>query len=104
MRSRGNLVFALVLAAACDATVVAPTDPNAPTNITYQLEPSGDPSTPAAVLLTWTPPSNGRAGSYDVYGRSGHGDYLFRATTSSPSFHDVGAPQDQYYVIAVDAN
>jgi hypothetical protein len=102
-------LLALVLAVplvACE--IVDPTgigSPDQPTNLAYQLVPSGDPNLPLGVILTWTPPRNGDALTYDVYGRgSTSSDWVRRATTTSPSFHDAGQPQLQYYVLAVDAN
>src|SRR5437762_1442645 len=104
MRLRQLLVLGLASIVACDATAVsAPANQNVPTNLSYQLIPSGDPSTPLGVLLTWQAPANGRANTFDVYGRTGNAGWLLRATTTSPSFHDAGSPQDQYYVVAVDA-
>lgn len=89
--------------AACDMNLTNPIDPGAPSALVYQLEPSGDPTVPLGVLLTWMPPSDGRALTYDVYGRgSTSDDWVRRATTTSPSFHDAGMPQLQYYVVAVD--
>ena len=86
-----------------DATGVA--DPDQPSNLAYQLEPSGDPNVPLGVILTWTPPSNGNAVTYDVFGRaSTSGDWIRRATTTSPSFHDAGVPMLQYYVLAQDGS
>lgn len=88
---------------ACDvAGTTAPIDPAAPTNLSFQLSPSGDPNLPLGILLTWVPPSNGRAVMFDIYGRSNATGWIRRATTTSPSFHDVGVPQAQYYVIAID--
>jgi hypothetical protein len=93
-------VFALV---ACDAGAVAPRDPDAPTDLVYQLVPSGDPASPLGVVLEWQPPSSGLALSYDVYGRSSETEeFGLRASTTSPSFHDAGLPQLQYFVQAVD--
>ena len=58
--------------AACDVGErTAPiVDPDEPTNLTFQLLPSGDPNVPLGVLLSWDPPSNNRAVVFDVYGRS----------------------------------
>lgn len=98
-----SLLPAVTALAACDATLTNPVDPGAPSALAYQLEPSGDPAVPLGVLLTWTPPSDGRALTYDVYGRGSTSDqWVRRATTTSPSFHDAGLPQLQYYVVALD--
>lgn len=79
-------------------------DPDAPGNLTYQLIPSGQPGVPLGVMLAWDPPFSARANTYDVLGRSSGGaDFVLRATTTSPSFHDAGQPQYQYFVIARDA-
>jgi len=96
------LVVALVAPlAACDLTAPG-VDPNAPSNLSYQLIPSGDPNAPLGIILSWQPPMSGRAVAYDVYGRASTGsDWNLRATTTSPSFHDV-FPELQYYVVAND--
>src|SRR3954465_15328645 len=91
-----SLLF-LVAMAACEINATTPAvDPAAPTHLAYELTPSGDPNVPLGILLTWDPPSNGRAAAFDVYGRSNSTGWIRRATTTSPSFHDVGAPQAQY--------
>ena len=99
------LAFAAVVPlAACDITDATGIDPNAPTNLSYQLIPSGDPNVPLGVLLSWDPPSSGRAIAFDVFGRvSSNGEWQLRATTTSPSFHDVYT-ELQYYVVANDAD
>ena len=105
MRLDRSLLLGVVLAlplAACDLVNPLGTDPNSPTNLSYQLLPSGDPNVPLGVLLSWEPPASGRAVAYDVYGRaSASSDWTLRATTTSPSFHDV-YPELQYYVVAND--
>jgi hypothetical protein len=105
MRLVRSSVLSMVLLglAACDGNLFGPTtDPDAPTNLTYQLIPSGDPNTPLGVLLVWDAPRSGRAVSYDVFGRTGGGQFARRATTTSTTFHDAGIPEDQYYVVAFD--
>jgi hypothetical protein len=99
-----SIPLALVLPlAACEIDPLGIGSPDEPTNLTYQLMPSGDPDVPLGVVLTWEPPSNGEALTYEVYGRSAtSGDWSRRATTTSPSFHDAGIPQLQYYVAAHD--
>ena len=99
------LLAALIPIAACDELTSPNADPDAPANVTYQLIPSGDPSAPAGVLLSWDVPASGRANSFNVYGRSSaSGQWFLRATTTSPTFHDVGTPSSQYYVSTRDAN
>jgi hypothetical protein len=102
MRARFPLLLMLV-ATACDTNLMAPVDPDAPTDLAYQLIPSGDPNAPAGIVLQWVPPGSGRAITYDVYARSSASEeFGLRATTTSPSFHDAGFPQLQYYVQALD--
>jgi len=105
MRARGMVWLLAAATAACDGSIFDPVDPDVPTDLTYQLMPSGDPDAPLGVLLQWNPPTSGRANSYDVYARSStREDFALRATTTSPSFHDAGIPQLQYYVQALDEN
>jgi hypothetical protein len=98
------LLAALPLAACEIATNPIVTDPDAPANLTYQLIPSGNPNQPLGVLLSWDVPSSGRANSFNVYGRESGGGWQLRATTTSPTFHDAGTPEAQYYVATRDAN
>jgi hypothetical protein len=101
MRVQGILL--LVLASACETAVFEPSNPDEPRDLTYQLIPSGDPNFPAGIVLQWTPPLSGFAVTYDVYARSDtRDDFNLRATTTSPSFHDAGYPQLQYYIQALD--
>lgn len=95
-------LFLLVGLAACDLDLTNPIDPDSPSELSYQLIPSGDPFAPSGVLLTWEPPASGRAVSFDVFGRNGGSQWGLRATTTSPTFHDAGYPQDEYYVRALD--
>ena len=98
-----SAVVALVLPlSACDLTNATGVDPNAPTNLSYQLIPSGNPNAPQGVILSWTAPASGRAVAFDIYSRpSTNASWLLRGTTTSPSFHDV-VPDLQYYVVAND--
>jgi len=103
MRLSRLAVAALVALAACEDLVGPGGDPDAPANLTYQLTPSGDPTAPLAVLLVWDIPRSGRAASFNVYGRTGPGgQWQLRATTTSPTFHDAGVPDLEYYVAARD--
>ena len=107
MRVTRSLLLILGLAlplAACEIDGVTGVDPDEPSNLTYQLIPSGDPNVPLGIILTWDPPAGGQAATFDVFGRSSlQGEWGRRATTTSPSFHDAGMPELQYYVLARDA-
>lgn len=74
-----------------------------PTNLSYQLLPSGDPNAPDGILLRWTEPHDDRVAGYVVYSRGSTADaWSRRATTTSNTFHDAGVPHLQYYVTAED--
>ena len=76
---------------------------DAPTNLSYQLLPSGDPSAPDGILLRWTEPDDDRVADYVVYSRaSTSASWSRRASTTSNTFHDAGVPHLQYYVTAED--
>jgi hypothetical protein len=107
MRLTRSLPFLLVLTlplGACEINdFTGVVDPDAPSDLSYQLIPSGDPELPLGVLLTWAPPQSGRATTFDVYGRSTSNEgWIRRATTTSYTFHDAGLTQLQYYVSAFD--
>lgn len=86
------------------ATVVVPALPP-PQNLTYELEPSGDPSRPSGILLVWDPVDDSRLASYRLYSRAGTAaSYGVRGETSSNTFHDNGLPHLQYFVAAVDVD
>lgn len=106
MRLERSTVLALALVAplaACDLASITGVDPDAPSALTYQLLPSGNPNVPLGVILTWQAPRSGAAATFDVYGRANQGAWTLRATTTSTSFHD-NYPDYQYYVIANDEN
>lgn len=96
------LPVAALFVAGCDAITGLGGDPDAPRNLAYQLIPSGDPNAPLGVLLTWEVPSSGQATAFNVYGRTGGNSWQLRATTTSPTFHDAGTPETQYYVATRD--
>ena len=106
MRPRAFLPAALAAAAltGCDGTdYLGPDALPAPTDLTYRLEPSGDPYEPQGILLEWWAPADGRIASFVVYSRASTGDYWQRrAETTSYTFHDIGIPHLQYYVASVD--
>jgi hypothetical protein len=111
MRYAPVLVAAAVALAACtryDDEVAGPgggtnAELGAPSELRYQLMPSGDPARPDGILLRWTAPEDRRIASFVVYSRAATGDpWSRRATTTSYSFHDTGLPHLQYYVVAQD--
>jgi len=75
----------------------------APTNLVYQLVPSGDPQVPVGILLQWDASTDARTIVYNVYSRASMANsWGLRATTTSPSFYDIGTPDLQYVVTASD--
>ena len=101
------LSLMLLLAVACQPSVIGPGGgaPSTPANLTYQLEPSGDPSRPLGILLIWDDVTDPNLASYRIYSRSSSsGSYGLRGETSSNTFHDNGVPHLQYYVTAVNDN
>jgi len=105
MRLSRLVLAVLVPIAACDELTNPLSDPDTPTNLTYQLVPSGVPGAPAGVLLSWDVPRSGRAASFNVYSRPATANaWNLRATTTSPTFHDAGTPDAQYYVATRDAD
>ena len=80
------------------------TDPGIepPANVWYRLEPSGDPAAPAGLVLEWDDVVNPDLEVYRVYSRAAGTDgFDLRASTTSPTFHDFGQPDLEYYVTAV---
>jgi hypothetical protein len=105
MRLSRLFLAVLVPLAACDPLTGLGNDPDVPANVTYELLPSGDPNAPAGVILSWDVPRSGRANAFNVYGRQTPGAaWQLRATTTSPTYHEAGVPETQYYVASRDAN
>ena len=101
------LLSLLVLAAvACRSELVAPDGaPSTPANLTYELEPSGDPNRPLGILLIWDDVTDANLANYRVYSRASSSDaFGLRGETTSNTFHDNGVPHLQYLVTAVDIN
>jgi len=74
-----------------------------PVNVRYTLEPSGDPTRPAGILLSWDGVGDPALAEYRVYSRGSTGaSFGLRGSTTSNTFHDNGVPHVQYYVVAVD--
>jgi len=109
MRTSLVLLGAALALTACTRYGDSITDPvddtgvEAPSDLRYELIPSGDSRTPDGILLRWTDPGDVRIESFVVYSRgSSSGEWSRRAETTSSSFHDVGIPHLQYYVAALD--
>jgi hypothetical protein len=101
MRWTHLLAFGLVGLAACEGGVDLRVPP--PENLTYELEVSGFPDEPAGILLRWDPVTHPDLQVYRVYSRRDVGNvFALRASTTSTTFHDRGAPDLEYYVVSVD--
>ena len=88
MRRLVTLLVAGLLLAACESSNVTGTrggiEP--PTNLYYQLMPSGDPTNPEGILLRWDPVDDPGVTNYVVYSRgSSSGQWSRRAETTSAS-------------------
>lgn len=99
------LCLLLVATVACQQYVTDGSGGNAPStpaNLSYQLEPSGDPDRPLGILLFWDGVTDANLSSYRIYSRaSSSGSFGLRGETSSNTFHDNGIPHLEYYVTAV---
>src|SRR5438093_879371 len=105
---RAFLSLVLLTVVACHPSVVGPgggSGPSTPANLTYELEPSGDPNRPLGILLIWDDVTDANLASYRIYSRaSTSGSFDLRGETTSNTFHDNGVPHLQYMVTAVDDN
>jgi len=98
----GALLASAALLACQNERVVVNEVPPAPTGLTYELEPSGDPVSPRGIILRWQAVSDPNLEVYRVYSRASTSDgFGLRASTTSPSFHDDGVPHLEYYVTSV---
>src|SRR6266545_236503 len=102
-----RLLLSLVLltTVACQSSLVdgGGSGPSTPANLSYELEPSGDPNRPLGILLFWDDVTDANLASYRVYSRaSTSGSFDLRGETTSNTFHDNGVPHLQYLVTAVD--
>lgn len=106
MRAAFRLVPVLVafLAPACDdGPTVIVDQPSTPANLTYRLEPSGDPDRPAGITLSWDDVTDADLESYNVYSRGTTTEsFGLRGITTSNTFHDNGLPHLEYFVTAVN--
>ncbi len=97
-------VLVLVTGSACVSDFTDVYVPAAPTALTYELEPSGQPLAPRGIILRWTPVDDANVIEYRIYSRgSASVGFGLRGATSSPSFHDDGQPHLEYFVTAVGA-
>jgi hypothetical protein len=103
---QASVVLAVALGSGgCVDDVTVVTVPSAPTGLYYELEPSGDPARPRGIVLRWTPVGDADLDAYRVYSRAAQAaSFGLRGETSSPSFHDDGQPQLEYYVTAVSVS
>jgi hypothetical protein len=94
----------LLATVACHESLVDPgSAPSTPANLTYELEPSGDPNRPLGILLIWDDVTDANLSSYRIYSRASNGgSFGLRGETSSNTFHDNGVPHLQYLVTAVN--
>ena len=100
-----RLGLVMVAALACSSTVGPSSDLREPTDLRYELIPSGDPVWPSGILLRWNAPADSRVVSFAVYSRASSSEgWSRRGETTSSSFHDVGLPHLQYYVVSVDSD
>ena len=101
---RYSALLLLLAASACQETLFTST-PSTPANLTYELEPSGDPNQPLGILLVWDGVNDVDLASYRVYSRgSSSSSFVLRGETTSNTFHDNGVPHLEYYVTAVSDN
>ena len=98
------MLFAMGIAACTDYEGdLGPDDLEAPSDLTYQLIPSGDPENPDGILLSWTDPGDPDIEVFAIYSRgSTSSSWSRRAATTSTTFHDAGFPHLQYYVVSED--
>jgi hypothetical protein len=99
---RYSTLLLAAAAAACQESFFA-SEPSIPTNLTYQIEPSGDPTRPLGIILAWSDVGDTDLESYRIYSRgSTSGSFGLRGETTSNTFHDNGVPHLEYFVTAVN--
>src|SRR6185312_15916267 len=102
MRRTTVVAGALVALAACstsDRVTGNNFNLTPPSNLTYQLIPSGNADEPEGIDLRWDPVNDPNISDYAVFSRASTSDqWSLRAQTTSPSFEDLGQPDLQYYV------
>ena len=99
-----GLSLGLVVAGCSDNVAPLPPLP-APQNLFYQLEASGDPDAPLGILLFWDHMTDPNLYAYRIYSRATASEpWGLRGETTSPTFHDGGDPDLEYYVVAVNVS
>ncbi|HKT08578.1 MAG TPA: hypothetical protein VJR24_11825 [Gemmatimonadaceae bacterium] len=108
MRRTSLVVGAVVALAACstsDRVTGNNFNLTPPSNLTYQLIPSGNADAPEGIDLRWDPVNDPNISDYAVFSRASTSDqWSLRAQTTSPSFEDLGQPDLQYYVASEAAD
>ena len=103
---RRSLVMLLAIGIAACTEIdedLGPDELEAPSDLVYQLMPSGDPEVPNGILLRWTDPGDQDIDRFVIYSRGSTGaDWSRRGATTSNTFHDAGIPHLQYYVVSED--
>ena len=104
MRVSRLVPLVLIGAAGCDpSSLIGPGggQVSAPRNLSYTVEPTGDPDTPVGLVLRWDDDGNPDLAVWHVYSRGHQGDaFGLRGSTTSNSFHDAGIPHLEYHVTA----
>ena len=91
-----------VFAGCSSTTIVVPVE--TPTNLFYELEASGDPAQPAGLLLRWDGVTPENLSVYRIYSSADpSAGFGLRGETTSLPFHDVGQPDLEYFVSAVNS-
>jgi len=104
-RSTVALLGALALLGTVACTQTNAPSIATPANVTYDLQPSGDPTAPAGIILSWDPVQDPALREYRVYSRQQDGaSFDLLGSTVSPSFHESGVPDLDYEVTAVATN
>lgn len=97
------IVLGLASLACADEILVEDSLVNAPTNLTYVVEPSGTPGSPSGLLLRWDFDTDPAISVWHVYSRGSTSEsFQLRGSTTSNTYHDNGIPHLQYYVTAED--
>lgn len=107
MRVARAWLAAAAMLVACDPydSVDPGRELGSPSDLRYQLVPSGDPERPEGILLSWTDPNDDRVTAFVVYSRGSSTDrWHRRAATTSTTFHDAGVPHLEYHVRSEDAD